>query len=117
MISNPLISETSEIPSSTNSSAISRRSTLVLWLPAVALLLLGLGIRLYDLTDPPLDFHPTRQLRGALIARGMYYQMLPNADPETRRTAIQFANSVGQYEPSILEKIVAETYLLMGGEN
>jgi hypothetical protein len=89
----------------------------VLWLPAVALLLLGLGIRLYDLTDPPLDFHPTRQLRGALIARGMYYQMQPDADPEIRRTAIQFGNSTGQYEPSILEKLVATTYLLTGGEN
>jgi hypothetical protein len=31
-------------------------------MPAMALLLIGLGIRLYDLTDPPLDFHPTRQL-------------------------------------------------------
>jgi hypothetical protein len=47
----------------------------------------------------------------------MYFQMLPNADPEMRRTAVQFENSVGQYEPSILEKLVAETYLLMGGEN
>ena len=45
------------------------------------LLLLGLGIRLYDLTDAPLDFHPTRQLRGALIAPGIYYRWLPHADP------------------------------------
>ncbi len=117
MVSNPLMPKSHVETTSTGTSAITRRSLLVLWLPAVALLLLGLGIRLYDLTDPPLDFHPTRQLRGALIARGMYYQMLPNADPEIRRTAIQYANSVGQYEPSILEKIVAETYLLIGGEN
>jgi 4-amino-4-deoxy-L-arabinose transferase-like glycosyltransferase len=83
----------------------------------LAVLLVGLGIRMYDLTDQPLDFHPTRQLRGAIIARGMYYQMLPNADPELRRQAINFWNSTGQYEPSVIEKIVAYTYVLMGGEN
>ncbi|MGB2911129.1 MAG: hypothetical protein WBB55_11150, partial [Anaerolineales bacterium] len=27
---------------------------------------LGLALRLYDLTDQPVDFHPTRQLRGAI---------------------------------------------------
>jgi hypothetical protein len=67
----------------------------------------GLGIRLYDLTDQPIDFHSTRQLRGALIARGMYYQMLPEADPDTREQAIAYGRSTGQYEPSVLEIIVA----------
>ena len=48
-----------------------------LWLGlALLAFLLGLAVRLYDLTDPPLDFHPTRQLHSALIARGMYYQNL-----------------------------------------
>ncbi len=80
------------------------------------LLLVGLGLRLYDLTDPPIDFHPTRQLRGAIIARGMYYEMLPDADPEMREQAMAFRFSTGQYEPSILEKIVAYTYLFAGEE-
>ncbi|MEJ5241736.1 MAG: hypothetical protein WHS87_11110 [Anaerolineales bacterium] len=35
------------------------------------LLLTGWLIRLYDLDDPPLDFHPTRQLFSALKARGI----------------------------------------------
>jgi hypothetical protein len=82
----------------------------------VLLLALGLGLRLYDLTDQPLDFHPTRQLRGALIARSMYYQMLPNPDPDALRIAVGIANTTGQYEPSIVEKIVAITYLFLGGE-
>ena len=77
----------------------------------------GLGIRLYDLTDQPIDFHSTRQLRGAIIARGMYYQMLPEADSDTRQQAIAYWHSTGQYEPSVLEKIVAYTYLFTGGEN
>lgn len=86
------------------------------WLALFALLGLGIGIRLYDLTDQPLDFHATRQLRGALIARGLYYQMLPDADPQTRELAIGFANATGQYEPPILERIVAVTYLLLQKE-
>jgi len=95
---------------------LSKRSNILPWLAALALLLLGLGLRFYDLTDQPIDFHSTRQLRGALIARGMYYQMLPGADEETREQAIAFGNSTGQYEPPILEGLVARTYLLAGGE-
>ena len=88
-----------------------------LWIPVILLMALGVGLRLYDMTDPPLDFHATRQLRGAIIARGMYYQMLPDADPALAQTALQLANSTGQYEPSILEKIVAVIYLWSGGES
>ena len=83
----------------------------------LCLMALGIGLRLYDMTDPPLDFHATRQLRGAIIARGMYYHMLPDADPAQVETAVQLANSTGQYEPSILEKIVAYVYLWSGGES
>jgi hypothetical protein len=83
---------------------------------ALALLVLGLGLRLYDLTDQPIDFHSTRQLRGALIARGIYYRLLPGADEDTRQRAIAYGGATGQYEPSILEGIVARTYLLIGQE-
>lgn len=80
------------------------------------LLLLGGGLRLYDLTDQPIDFHPTRQLRGAIVARGLYYQMLPSADPVQRQQAVAFAQSTGQYEPPILEGASALLYLLAGQE-
>ena len=43
----------------------------VVWVILVFLFGLGALIRFYDLTDAPLDFHPTRQLHSALIARGM----------------------------------------------
>jgi hypothetical protein len=82
----------------------------------ILLMALGAGLRLYDLTDEPIDFHPTRQLRGAIIARGMYYEMLPSANPQTRQDAIAFWSSTGQYEPSILERAAALTYLLAGQE-
>lgn len=81
------------------------------------LLALGGFLRLLDLTDPPLDFHPTRQLRNALVARAIYYELLPQADPEQRDLARSFSHAVGQYEPSIIETIVALTYLVSGGES
>jgi hypothetical protein len=86
------------------------------WGAVLLILAAGLALRLFDLTDQPLDFHPTRQLRSAIIARGMYYEMLPDADPSLRERAIAFANSTGQYEPSILERVVAITYLAIGRE-
>jgi 4-amino-4-deoxy-L-arabinose transferase-like glycosyltransferase len=88
------------------------------WLPFLIILLaLGGLLRLIDITDPPLDFHPTRQLRNTLVARGIYYSLLPNADPETKNLAQVFRNTTAQYEPPIIESIVAFTYTLTGGEN
>lgn len=88
---------------------------LINWL-AVGLLALGLGLRLFDLTDQPIDFHPTRQLRGAIVARGLYYQMLPQPDEQEGQLASEFMESAGQYEPPILEGVVAVIYLATGGE-
>jgi hypothetical protein len=82
----------------------------------ISLLGLGLGLRLYDLTDEPIDFHPTRQLRGAIVARGMYYEMSPSASPDIRQRAMAFWRSTGQYEPPILERLVAITDLALGRE-
>ena len=77
--------------------------------------LLGLGIRLYDLKDPPLDFHPVRQLRSALIARSVYFNLNPAADPALRQVATD-TSSLEIYEPPILEQIVGLTYRLIGSE-
>lgn len=86
---------------------------------AALILLLALGglLRLLDLTDPPLDFQPSRQLRNSLVARDIYYRLLPNTDAQTLALAESFRRSVGQYEPPIIEAIVAVTYRFTGGEN
>lgn len=89
----------------------------LIWLIAAVMLIAGLGIRLYDLTDPPLDFHPTRQLRGAIIARSIYLDMQPDADPQQREMAAFFAALTGKFEPPILETLVAITYRLIGSES
>ncbi|MBU0510403.1 MAG: glycosyltransferase family 39 protein [Chloroflexi bacterium] len=93
------------------------RSRLSLILTLAVIFILGLGIRLYDLTDPPLDFHPTRQLRNAIVARGIYYTIFPDADPTMREAAIDSKDTIGLYEPPIIETIVAVAYRLIGGEN
>jgi hypothetical protein len=83
---------------------------------AALVLLLGLGfaIRLYDLTDLPLDFHPTRQLLSALKARGMYYQTLTDAPADQRDFAIQQWKIRAAIEPEVLERMVAFTYQFTG---
>lgn len=80
------------------------------------LLLLGFGLRMIDLTDPPLDFHPTRQFRGAVVARSIYYELSPSDDPYIQQQALSMRNSVSDLEPPILESVVAFSYLLAGGE-
>lgn len=80
-----------------------------------ALLLLGFALRMLDLTDPPLDFHPTRQLHGAIVARSIYYEMQPDPDPGVQERMVTMRNVVGELEPPILETIVAFGYLLAGG--
>jgi hypothetical protein len=87
-----------------------RYHTLVL----VILFVAAITIRLYDLTDLPLDFHPTRQLFSALKARGMYYETLPNAPAEQREFAIQQGKLRTTIEPEILEKLTVFTWKFTG---
>lgn len=99
-----------------NAVTLEPRKKLWIGAPLLLLLALGLGIRLFDLTDPPFDFHTTRQLRGAVIARGMYYEMLPGVDPGRLELAQAHADSVTEYEPAVLERLTAWTYLVLGRE-
>ena len=98
---------------STNRSFFSSRWLLVGTL--VLLFGLGFGIRLYQLTNLPLDFQPTRQLLSMLKARGMYYATNPSGIPTwQRQMAIQQWKTRADVEPSIVENIVALTYRFTG---
>ncbi len=92
------------------------RSRLLLLILFTGLLALGIAVRFINLTNPPLDFIAWRQLRSASIARGMYYQMIPSADPQTRQLAIGLGSGFEKLEPEIFERMVALTYFLTGGE-
>ena len=86
------------------------------WLIAALILLfgLGLGIRLFDLTNLPLDFHPTRQLLSALKARGMFYQTAPNIPDWQRQMSLQQWKTKAEVEPEVFEHLVAFTYRFTG---
>ena len=85
-------------------------------LAAAVLLLVGIAIRLYDLTDPPLDFHPVRQLRSAMIARGMYYRTLQDVEPWRQEMAVRQAEGLETLEPQILEWLTVQSYRIIGLE-
>lgn len=80
----------------------------------IMLFVLGLGIRMVDLTDLPLDFHPTRQFLSAIKARGMYYQYARDVPEWQRELTIQQLNDADVFEPFVNETIVAGLYLLFG---
>lgn len=80
----------------------------------IVIFALGIAIRLYDVTDLPLEFHSTRQLLSMLKARGMYYETRTDVSPEERAFAIQQWNLRASVEPEFFERIVASTYQFTG---
>jgi hypothetical protein len=86
------------------------------WVVVVFGVILGLGIRAYDLTDPPFDFHATRQMRAAVIARGLYYEGLDDVPEWQREAAIQANRNQAVIEPQVLERLASWSYHLAGGE-
>ena len=94
-----------------------RRLSSPLLISLILLFVLGFVLRLIDLNDPPLDFHPSRQLRNSIVARDIYYRLSPDADPQKAKLATSYANSVGHYEPPIIESIVAMTARIVGNES
>ena len=93
------------------------RQKLLKNLPLITLILLllaGFAVRLYDLTEEPLDWNMIRQLRDATIARSLYYQVLPNADPTTAEQAQYLASHLEVLELPVLEGLMAFLYLFFG---
>jgi len=81
----------------------------------VVLFSLALIIRLYDLTDLPLDFHPTRQLLSAIKARALFFETQPDGySSEKLETGIYFAKLKAGVEPVVFEQLVAFTYRFTG---
>ena len=81
---------------------------------ALFIFALGLGIRLVDLTDIPLDFHPTRQLFSALKARGMYYQAAPEIETWQQDMAVSQWKMLAAIEPTIVESLTVLGYRVTG---
>jgi len=87
------------------------------WIIAIILaFLLGAGAfpRFSDLSAPLLDFHPTRQLFGAIKARGIYYQDLPGAPEWQKNLAVRQYAAEATIEPPLLEQFTARLYTIFG---
>jgi len=86
------------------------RATTLVFLFAIAF-----AIRLYDVTDLPLDFHPTRQLLSAIKARALYYATQPDGISTRQLEAgINLAKLKAGVEPVVFERLVAFTYRFTG---
>lgn len=105
-----------ELPFVANTKDICARPRWLSALLVVLLLVGGAAFRLYDLTDLPLDFHPTRQVRSLIIARGMFLQNAPGVPEWQREFALRQWRAQGVIEPPIMESLVAYTYRLIGRE-
>ncbi len=89
------------------------------WLLRVLLLACfagALAVRLVDLTDLPLDFHPTRQLQSIIKARGMYYQTLTNIPDWQKQMAIANWRAQPIQEPEVMEHLAVYSYEIAGSE-
>lgn len=92
----------------------------VRWVLTLAALLAilggGVALRVTGLYQPPLDFHATRQLHSAEIARGMYYAGRSDAPEWQREMAMAGQAEKGLIEPQFMEFVAASAYAVLGGE-
>ena len=80
----------------------------------IVIMLAGIGIRIYDITDYPFDFHPTRQMHSYVIARGMYYENNPDYPQWQQEMAVQQWHAEGFIEPQIMEWLTSIGYDIAG---
>src|SRR5215211_8786127 len=74
-----------------------------------SLFVAALCLRLYGITQPPMEFFLVRQYHGALLARGFYEWLLSGE--------LRTIPPDGIIEPPILEIFASLSYLISGGEH
>ena len=87
------------------------------WLFTIAIFFGAFALRMVDIDDLPLDFHPTRQLFSALKARGIYYQTAPNIPEWQREMAINQRKLQATIEPEIVENLAVLAYKINGTDD
>lgn len=83
----------------------------------ILIFLAALGLRMVDFDDPPLDFHPARQMHSALMARGFYLDSggyLEDQTPEYNTLAKILGKLEAWIEPPVYEKLTSGLYHLFG---
>ena len=91
---------------------------LLAWLAVGVAVLAALGIRLYQIDEPPLDFQPERQLHGAILARWYYLKTQDSTPLWKKQVAERSAHDEGIVgEPPLLEFVASNAYRVAGGEH
>jgi len=80
------------------------------------LFIAALGIRLYHLNEPPLNFHATRQYRSLIVAREYYFDGSTSVPEWEKEVAHLSRQKQGILEPPILEFLVSIGYRILGAE-
>lgn len=103
--------DSAEHQQKTDQRALQRIELIVL----ILLFTAALAVRVYKITLPPLDFHPTRQYNNAIIARQLYCNTLQGPDDRWKHG---FYN-VGELflEPPVSEMTAVLGYLVLGYES
>jgi hypothetical protein len=81
------------------------------------LFLAAFGLRFMNISEPMVEFHPLRQYRGAIIARGIYLENNTTVPTWQREMAVETMRIQGSLEPEVMETLVAWTYGVIGGEH
>jgi hypothetical protein len=81
-----------------------------------ACIVAALAVRLIHIGAPPLEFHPARQYRGALLARSMYWLSSASVLPWQRAVAEHSLAASEWKEPPLMEAAAAIAYRIGGGE-
>jgi hypothetical protein len=84
----------------------------------VLLFTVAFGIRLYNISKPPLDFSPIRQYQNAHIARGIFYEKISSISEEKKHIARVNMERMGLVmEPRIIENAAVLGYRMAGAEH
>mgnify|MGYP006268956145 FL=1 len=80
-------------------------------------MLLGLVVRLHEITQPIVRFHPTRHYRSAVLARACYYDIAPGIPEWARKVADANRGMQQAGEPPLMEWAACGAYLALGHED
>ena len=85
-------------------------------LVAILLVVLGIAVlcRIPAINTDPIDFQPTRQLRGAMVARGIEARLSPPADAQLASAAKKTADDQGLLEPPIFDAVNGASWAVFG---
>lgn len=82
----------------------------------IILFVMALAIRVYHIADPPLGYAPNTQYRSALISRALFYESNDSIPEWKKEIAAIEKQSLGLFEPQIVEYLAFLTYKVLGEE-